>query len=129
MLEFVKSYLSIATQLQTYYGSFGFVVSMILVADFMGNVINSFQEPPASVCSVWTTVFTANFRNVFKNRCFSSGLTYLCLKTTVYFLRCTGFSLLYANFDNLLEIRCDQPQLLRTADQCLDLVFVLLFVH
>ena len=44
-------------------------------------------------------------------------------KLTVYFLRSTGFSLLYANFDNLLEIRCDQSYFLRTADQCLDLAF------
>ena len=95
----------------------------------MGNVINSFQEPPDMSVLYGRPFLPANFRNVFKNRCFSSGLTYLCLKTTVYFLRCTGFSLLYANFDNLLKIRCDQPQLLRTADQYLHLVFVLLFVH
>ena len=29
-------------------------------------------------------------------------------KTNCVFLRSTGFSLLYANFDNLLEIHCDQ---------------------
>ena len=109
------------------YRSFEFVVPMILVVGFMGNAIQYFQEPLASVLFSMDDCFLpANFRNVFKNRCFPSGLTYLQLKTTVYFLRSTGFSLLYASFDNLLAMRCDQPQLLRTADQCLDLV---LFVH
>ena len=42
-------------------------------------------------------------------------------KNNCVFLRSTGFSLLYANFDNLLEIRCGQSLFLRTADQCLDL--------
>ena len=70
----------------------------------------------------------ANIRNVFKKRCFGSNLS-VTQKLTVYFLRSTGFSLLYANFYNLLEIRCDEPQLLRTADQCLDLVIFVLYTN
>ena len=38
---------------------------------------------------------------------FGSNLS-LTQRLTVYFLRSTGFSLPYVNFDNLLEIRCDQ---------------------
>ena len=57
--------------------SFVFVVPMILVVDFMGNAINSFQEPPASVCSLWTTAFTREFSECFQKSLFSSGLTYL----------------------------------------------------
>ena len=39
--------------------------------------INSFQEPPASVCSLWTTAFTREFSECFQKSLFSSGLTYL----------------------------------------------------
>ena len=49
-------------------------------------------------------------------------------KTNCVFLRSTGFSLLYANFDNLLENRCGQSWSLRTADQCLDLALFTLIV-
>ena len=44
-----------------------------MVADFMGYVINSFQEPPASVCSVWTTVFTREFSECFQKLLFFFG--------------------------------------------------------
>ena len=55
------------------------------------------------------TLFLRKFLECFQKSLFSSGLTYFVTqKLTVYFLRSTGFSLLYANFDNLLEIRCDQ---------------------
>ena len=55
---------------------------MILVVDFMGNAVNSFQEPPASVCyySAWMTVFTREYSECFQKSLFSSGLTYLWLK-------------------------------------------------
>ena len=78
-LDFLLKVITIATQPQTCYRSFGFVVQMmILVVDFMGNAIKSFQEPLASVLFCMDDRFLpANFRNVFKNRCFSSGLTYL----------------------------------------------------
>ena len=48
-LDFLLKVITIATQPQTCYRSFGFVVQMILVVDFMGNAIKSFQEPLASV--------------------------------------------------------------------------------
>ena len=48
-LEFLLKVITIATQLQTCYRSFEFVVPMILVVGFMGNAINYFQEPLASV--------------------------------------------------------------------------------
>ena len=50
----------------------------------------------------------ANFRNVFKIAVFFGSNLSVTRKLTVYFLSSTGFSLLYANFDNFLEIRCDQ---------------------
>ena len=75
------------------------------------------------------TVLQDDRRYVFKNRCIFFGSNLFVTQNYYVFLSSTGFSLHYANFDNLLEIRCDQPQLLLTADQCLDLVFVLLFVH
>ena len=53
----------------------------------------------------------ANFQNVFKNRCFFGSNLFCDSKTWVTncsFLRLTGFPLLYANFDNLLENRCGQ---------------------
>ena len=46
---FLLKVIAIATQPQTCYRSFGFVVQMILVVDFMGNAIKSFQKPLASV--------------------------------------------------------------------------------
>ena len=105
---------------------------MILVVDFMGNAINSFQEPPASVLLRFCMddrFYPRIFGMFSKIAVFFGSNLSVTQKLTVYFLRSTGFSLLYANFDNLLEIRCDKPQLLRTADQYFDLVFVLLFVH
>ena len=65
-------------------------------------------------CSVWTSVvpfFPANFQNAFKNRCFFGFNLFCDSKTWVTncsFLRSTGFSLLYANFDNHFENRCGQ---------------------
>ena len=47
--------------------------------------------------------FSANFQNVLKNRCFFGSNLFCDSKTNRVFLRLTGFSLLYANFDNLLE--------------------------
>ena len=47
--EFLLKVITIATQLQTCYRSFEFVVPMILVVGFMGNAIKYFQEPLASV--------------------------------------------------------------------------------
>ena len=77
-LEFLLKVITIVTQLQTCYRTFEFVVPMILVVGFMGNAIKYFQEPLASVLFCMDDRFLpANFRNVFKNRCFPSGLTYL----------------------------------------------------
>ena len=105
---------------------------MILVVGFSDNAIKIFGNHWHLSCydSAWTTVFYPRIFGMFSKIAvfFRSNLS-VTQKLTVYFLRSTGFSLLYANFDNLLEIRCDKPQLLRTADQYLDLVFVLLFVH
>ena len=47
--------------------------------------------------------FSVNFQNVLKNRCFFGSSLFCDSKTNRVFLRSTGFSLLYANFDNLLE--------------------------
>ena len=55
--------------------------------------------------------FSANFQNVFKNCCFFWSNLFCDSKTWVnncLFLISTGFSLLYTNFDNLLENRCGQ---------------------
>ena len=52
--------------------------------------------------------FSANFQNVFKNRCFFRSNLFCDSKTNCVFLRSTGFSLFYANFDNLLENHCGQ---------------------
>ena len=77
-LEFLLKVITITTQLQTCYRTFEFVVPMILVIGFMGNAIKYFQGPLASVLFCMDDRFLpANFRNVFKNRCFPSGLTYL----------------------------------------------------
>ena len=62
--------------------------------------------------------FSSNFRNVFKNRCFFGSNLFCDSKTNCVFLRPTGFSLLYANFDNLLENRCGESLFSRTADLC-----------
>ena len=47
--EFLLKVITIATQLQTCYRSFEFVVPMILVVGFVGNAIKYFHEPLASV--------------------------------------------------------------------------------
>ena len=52
--------------------------------------------------------FSTNFWNVLKNRCFFGSNLFCDSKTNCVFLRSTGFSLLYANFDNLLENHCGQ---------------------
>ena len=56
-------------------------------------------------------IFSANFWNVFKNRCFFGSNLFCDSKTWVTncaFLRSTVFPLLYVNFDNLLENCCGQ---------------------
>ena len=62
--------------------------------------------------------FSANFRNVFKNRYFFGSNLFCDSKTNCVFLRPTSFSLLYTNFDNLLENRCGESLFSRTADLC-----------
>ena len=54
------------------------------------------------------TFFSQIFGMFSKIAVFFGSNLFVTQKLTVYFLRSTGFSLLYANFDNLLEIRCDQ---------------------
>ena len=60
------------------YGSFGFVVPMILVVDFMGNAINFFQKSLASVLVPFCMDdrFTRKFSECSQKSLFSSGLTY-----------------------------------------------------
>ena len=59
-------------------GSFGFVVPMILVVDFMGNAINFFQKSLASVLVPFCMDdrFTREFSECSQKSLFSSGLTY-----------------------------------------------------
>ena len=72
------------------------------------------QNLPNPLACVWLMFcmyghFSREFLECFQKSLFSSGLTYFVTqKLTVYFLRSTGFSLLYANFDNLLGICCGQ---------------------
>ena len=84
---------------------------MILVVVFVGNAIKPFQKPVASVLLPFCMndrFYPRIFEMFSKIAVFFGSNLSVTQKLTVYFLRSTGFSLLYANFDNLLEIRCDQ---------------------
>ena len=84
---------------------------MVLVAGSLGNAIKIFGNPwhVSCYCSAWTTIVYPRIFGMFSKIAVFFGFNLsVTRKLTVYFLRSTGFSLLYANFDNLLEIRCDQ---------------------
>ena len=60
-------------------------------------------------CSGRCTLLLREFFGMFSKIAVSFGSNLFCdSKTNCVFLRSTGFSLLYANFDNLLENRCGQ---------------------
>ena len=72
-LEFLLKVITIATQLQTCYRSFEFVVPMILVVGFMGNAINYFQEPLASVLFCMDDRFYPRIFGMFSKLLFFFG--------------------------------------------------------
>ena len=66
---------------------------MILVVDFMGNAIKSFQEPLASVLVPFCIYdrFTREFSECSQESLFSSGRNYLWLKTNCVFSEVNWF--------------------------------------
>ena len=96
---------------------------MLLVVGSLGSVTRKSFWRAADMCLVAVAAvvpfFSTNFQNVLKNRCFFRSNLFCDSKTNCVFLRLTGFSLLYANFDNLLETCRVQSR--RTVDPYLDL--------